>query len=185
MIYPIVVYGDPILKKKARKIDKTELDVKQLSGDMFETMYKASGVGLAAPQIGKSISLFVIDGEPINEEDMKGFKKVFVNPTIEKRDSGISSFEEGCLSIPGIREYIQRQEKITVHYFDENWHEHKEEFEGLKARIIQHEYDHVEGVLITDHVSTFKKRILRGRLLNITKGGTTTDYKIKLPGRGR
>ncbi len=185
MIYPIVVYGDPVLKKKAKEIAKDEIDVKKLSEDMFETMYAASGIGLAAPQIGKSIRMFVVDGSILEEEEenMEGFKKVFINPRILEEEGEEWAFEEGCLSIPNIREEINRKEKLRIHYFDENWEEYEEEFDGMKARIIQHEYDHVEGILFTDHISPFKKRLLKGKLTNISKGKAKASYRLAAPKR--
>ncbi|UII21957.1 peptide deformylase [Fulvivirga ligni] len=183
MIYPIVVYGDPVLKKKATDIVKGEIDVVQLSEDMFETMEGASGIGLAAPQIGKSIRMFVVDGRPIEEEGMEDFKKVFINPQMIEETGEKWPFEEGCLSIPNIREEVSRNERILIHYFDENWNEHKEEFDGMKARIIQHEYDHIEGVLFTDYLSPLKKRMLKGKLQNITKGKMKVDYRVAIPAK--
>ena len=181
MVYPIVVYGDPVLKKMARDIEEGEFDVKELAQDMFETMHAASGIGLAAPQIGKSIRMFVVDGSPMEEEDMADFKKVFINPEILEEYGDEWAFEEGCLSIPHIREDVDRPEKLTIRYLDENWEEHEEEFDGMKARIIQHEYDHIEGILFTDHLSPFKKRLLKGKLQNISKGKVKTDYRIAAP----
>jgi peptide deformylase len=183
MIYPIVVYGDPVLKKKAEDIEEGSIDVKKLSEDMFETMHHASGIGLAAPQIGKSIRMFVVDGTPLDdeEEDMSDFRKVFINPEIVEETGEPWKFEEGCLSIPGIREDVSRPAKLVINYLDENWVEHEEEFDGMKARIIQHEYDHIEGILFTDYLSPFKKRLLKGKLQNISKGKCKADYKIKIP----
>lgn len=181
MIYPITVYGDPVLKRKARNIEKDELDIKKLSEDMFETMEAANGIGIAAPQIGKSIRVFVVDGTPIEDEDMEGFRKVFVNPQIIEETGDEWAFEEGCLSIPNIREDVFRHEKLKIKYFDENWEEHEEEYDGMKARIIQHEYDHIEGVLFTDHLSPLRKRMLKGKLQNITKGKMKVDYRVILP----
>lgn len=181
MIYPIVVYGDPVLKKRASEIKKGELDVVKLSEDMFETMYNAQGIGLAAPQIGKSIRMFVIDGKATEDPDLADFKKVFINPEIIEENGDEWPYEEGCLSIPNIREDVVRNPHIQIRYFDENWEEHKEVFDGLKARIIQHEFDHLEGILFTDHLSSFKKRLLKGKLANISKGKTKTSYPIKAP----
>lgn len=190
MIYPIVAYGDPVLRKVAVDIDKS-YDVKKLSEDMFETMYNAKGVGLAAPQIGLNVRMFVVDGRPFNEgEDMKereidpsliDFKKVFINAEILEEDGDDWGFEEGCLSIPDVREDVYRPEYVTVKYFDEDWNEHTEEFEGLAARIIQHEYDHVDGILFTDHLNPIKKRMLKNKLAKITKGKVDVDYKMKFP----
>ena len=190
MIYPIVAYGDPVLRKVTVDIDKS-YDVKKLSEDMFETMYNAKGVGLAAPQIGLNLRMFVVDGRPFNEgEDMKerdkdpslvDFKKVFINAEILEEDGDDWGFEEGCLSIPDVREDIYRAEFLTITYFDENWDKHTEEYEGLAARIIQHEYDHVDGILFTDHLNPVKKRMLKNKLAKITKGKVDVDYKMKFP----
>lgn len=190
MIYPIVAYGDPVLRKVAVDIDKS-FDVKKLSEDMFETMYNAKGVGLAAPQIGLNIRMFVVDGRPFNEgEDLEerdkdpslvDFKKVFINAEILEEDGDDWGFEEGCLSIPDIREDVYRPEYVTIRYFDENWEEHTEEYEGLAARIIQHEYDHIDGILFTDHLNPIKKRMLKNKLAKITKGRVDVDYKMKFP----
>lgn len=181
MIYPIVVYGDPVLKKKARTIVEGEIDVKLLSEDMFETMYAAHGVGLAAPQIGKSLRIFVVDGNPMEEEELEGFKKVFINPEILDESGDPWVFEEGCLSIPNIREEISRKSTLRMRYYDENWEHHDEIFDGMKARILQHEYDHIEGVLFTDYLTPFKRRMLKGKLQNISKGKTKVDYRILAP----
>lgn len=181
MIYPIVVYGDPVLKRRGADIEKGSIDVKQLSDDMFETMEAAHGIGLAAPQIGKSLRIFVVDGRPIEDEDMEGFRKVFINPEILEEDGEKWAFEEGCLSIPDVREDVNRHESLVIHYFDENWVEHEEEYDRIKARIIQHEYDHVEGVLFTDHLTPLKKKLLKGRLTNISKGKVKAEYRIKVP----
>jgi peptide deformylase len=183
MIYPIVLYGDPILKKKAADIAKDEVDVKQLAEDMFETMRAASGIGLAAPQIGKPYRMFIVDGEPLEDPQMKDFQKVFINPIIENEEGENWPFEEGCLSIPEIREEVKRAEKLSITYFDENWDEHTEQFDGMKARIIQHEYDHIEGILFTDHLTPFKKQLLKGKLQNISRGRVSTNYKVKAPGK--
>ena len=190
MIYPIVAYGDPVLRKVTVDIDKS-YDVKKLSEDMFETMYNAKGVGLAAPQIGLNVRMFVVDGRPFNEgEDMEerdkdpsliDFKKVFINAEILEEDGDDWGFEEGCLSIPDVREDIYRPEYLTIRYFDEDWNEHTEEYEGLAARIIQHEYDHVDGILFTDHLNPVKKRMLKNKLAKITKGKVDVDYKMKFP----
>src|SRR6478735_2818026 len=153
MILPIVAYGDPVLKKKAQDIDSNYKDLPKLIENMFETMYEAHGVGLAAPQVGLGIRLFVVDGEPLDEENLKGFKKVFINPVILKEEGSEWPYEEGCLSIPGIRAEVMRHHKLTIEYYDENWKKVKEVYDGLKARIIQHEYDHIEGVLFIDHLS--------------------------------
>lgn len=184
MIYPIVAYGDSVLRKKARNIEKDELDLEKLSKDMFETMYAARGVGLACPQIGMDLRMFVVDGEPM-EEEMESFKMTFVNPKLLDSNGEAWSFEEGCLSIPGIREDILREPVIRIRYSDVNWEEHEVELSGLKARIVQHEYDHIEGILFTDHLSNFKKRILKGKLASITKGKIEVDYKMRFPIKSR
>ena len=183
MIYPIVAFGDPVLKKETRDVEEGEFDVKELVGDMFETMYQAQGVGLAAPQIGKDIRVFIIDSRPIEDEEDEeiGIKRAFINATILKETGKSWAYEEGCLSIPGIREDVVRKEKIRLHYFDEDWVEHEEDFEGIQARIIQHEYDHVDGVLFTDHLSGMKKRLIKKRLQNISKGKVDADYRMRFP----
>jgi peptide deformylase len=180
MIYPIVVYGDPILKRKAVNIE-VGTDLLQLIDDMFETMDAAHGIGLAAPQIGKSIRLFVVDGSPMEDEDMADFEKVFINPELVEEHGDKWAFEEGCLSIPNIREDVERPAKLRIKYYDENWEFHDEEYDGMKARIIQHEYDHIEGVLFTDYLTPFKKRMLKGKLQNITKGRMKVEYRVALP----
>lgn len=181
MIYPIIAYGDPVLKKVAQDIEKGSIDVQQLAADMFETMYESSGVGLAAPQIGKSIRMFVVDGEPLDEEALKDFKKVFINPVILEENGEKWGFEEGCLSIPGIRAEIMRNAKLKIRYFDTDWNEHVEEYDGLAARIIQHEYDHLEGVLFTDYLSAMKRRLLKSKLTDISRGQVKADYRMKFP----
>jgi peptide deformylase len=183
MIYPIVLYGDPVLKKRARDIEKDEVDINQLVSDMFETMYSANGVGLAAPQIGLSLRLFLIDSTPMEEDESKGIKKAFINPEILEEVGKEWPFEEGCLSIPGIREDVDRLPKIKIKYLDEEWNEHIDEFDEVVARIIQHEYDHIEGILFTDHLSAFKKRLIKGKLSNISKGKVDIDYRVKVPAK--
>lgn len=181
MIYSIVAYGHPVLKTKAKDIDPKEVDVKGLIHDMFETMYNANGVGLAAPQIGKSLRLFVIDTDPIDDGDEPKLKKAFINPIIMEETGDEWAMEEGCLSIPNIREDVFRPEHIKIKYLDQDWNEHIDEFDGFVARVIQHEYDHIEGILFTDHVSALKKRLLKGKLTNISKGKVKADYKMIFP----
>lgn len=191
MILPIVAYGDPVLKKEAEDIEKDYPELKKLIEDMFETMYEASGVGLAAPQIGKDIRLFVVDGSPFAEEDgdepdpraegIENFKQVFINPIIEDESGEKWSFKEGCLSIPKIREDVLRKERIRITYYDENWNFKDEIYDGYAARIIQHEYDHIEGILFTDHLSAIKKKLISKKLQNISKGDVRIDYKMKFP----
>jgi peptide deformylase len=181
MIYPIVMYGDPVLRKKTAHIEK-DTDLTPLIADMFETMYAAHGVGLAAPQIGKSIRLFVVDGSGMEDEPtLKDFKKVFINPVMLGESGNEWEFEEGCLSIPAIREEVFRKETVRLKYFDENWELQEEEFNGLKARIVQHEYDHIEGKLFIDYLSPLKKRMLKGKLADISKGDVETEYRILAP----
>lgn len=193
MILPVVAYGDPVLKKEAEEIDENYEGLPKLIEDMWETMYNAHGVGLAAPQIGKSIRMFVIDASPFAEDEngepdtdpkakgLAGFKKVFINPIIEEESGEEWAFAEGCLSIPKVREDVYRKEKILITYFDENWKFHEEEYEGYAARIIQHEYDHIEGVLFTDYLTPLKKRMITKKLSNISKGDVEVDYRMKFP----
>jgi len=196
MILPIVAYGDPVLKKEGVEISKEYPNLGKLIDDMFETMYNSQGVGLAAPQIGKSIRLFIVDGSPFADKeedeeedplavDMENFKKVFINPVIEEELGEEWGFNEGCLSIPKIREEIFRKEKIVISYYDENWQLKEETFDGYKARIIQHEYDHVEGVLFTDHLSPLKRKLLSKKLQNISRGDIEVDYRMKFPVKRR
>ena len=189
MILPIVAYGTPVLKKKGKDITPEYPAFEQLLENMWETMYEANGVGLAAPQVGIAIRLFIVDAstfaddDELTEEEQKqliGFKKVFINPQIE--ESGEEwAFNEGCLSIPDIREDVYRQEEIQIRYWDENFKEHTEQYTGLAARVIQHEYDHIEGVLFTDKLSPLKKRLIKGKLNNIAKGNIDVDYKMRFP----
>ncbi len=187
MILPIVAYGDPVLKKKGQDLEKGDPKLPQLVEAMFETMYNASGVGLAAPQVGKSLRLFVVDAGPFAEEgeedyeQLKGFKKVFVNPQILEEDGEEWAFSEGCLSIPEIHEDVYRHEELRIRYFDENWEEHEEVYSGLAARVIQHEYDHIEGVLFVEHLAPLRRRMLKGKLQNISKGKIKVDYRMRFP----
>ena len=188
MILPIIAYGNPVLKRIADEIPENFEGLSSLLTDMFETMYAAKGVGLAAPQIGASIRLFIVDGSPFSNEEgeeidpkaigIEGFKKVFINPIIEEESGDLWPFQEGCLSIPKIRENVSRKEKICVSYYDENWSLHRDEFDGYKARIIQHEYDHLEGILFTDKLSPLKKKLLSKRLGNVSIGIVEVDYKM-------
>ena len=190
MILPIVAYGDPVLRKVAVAIDATYPDLEKLITNMKETMYNASGVGLAAPQIGKAIRLFLIDASPFSEDDdlseeertvLKSFNRVFINPKILEEEGEEWIFNEGCLSIPDVREDVSRQPKITIEYQDENFTVHTETLEGLAARVFQHEYDHIEGILFTDKLSTLKKRIIKKKLENISKGKISADYRMRFP----
>lgn len=190
MILPIVAYGDPVLKKKATEITSDYADLKSLIANMYETMYGAYGVGLAAPQIGLSIRLFLVDTSPFAEDEsysesekkaLKSFKKTFINPEILEETGEEWAFNEGCLSIPNVREDVLRKPHIKIRYQDENFDTHTEEFDGLIARVIQHEYDHIEGVLFTDKVSTLKKRLIKSKLTSISKGKINVDYRMRFP----
>ncbi|WP_271782096.1 peptide deformylase [Aquimarina algiphila] len=190
MILPIVAYGDPVLKKKGKEITKDYPKLSELLDNMFETMYNAHGVGLAAPQIGLSIRLFLVDTEPFSEDEelseeevnqLKGFRKVFINAQILEETGEEWAFTEGCLSIPDIREDVFRNETIKINYFDENFVEHTEVYSGLAARVIQHEYDHIEGILFTDKLSSLKKRLIKGKLANISKGKINSEYRMRFP----
>ena len=181
MIFPIVAYGDPVLKMRATEIDKRYPALDELIKNMFETMYHSNGVGLAAPQIGLSVRLFIVDGSPFDEEEVKEFKHVFINPVIYKEAGDPWKFNEGCLSIPGIREDILRKGKVEIEYYDENWKHHKKTLSGLSARIVQHEYDHIEGILFTDRISPLRKRLLKNKLLDISRGDVDVDYKMRFP----
>jgi peptide deformylase len=185
MIYPIVVYGHPILRKVAVEIDKDYPKLNQLISDLFETMYYSEGLGLAAPQIGKSIRMFVIDGKPAAEDEpaLAEFKKVFINAHIIEKSGDLQPMTEGCLSIPGLRDEVVRESRIRINYYDENWEYHDEVHEGYKARIIQHEYDHLDGILFTDKVSPLRKRLIKSKLTAISKGKFEADYKTILPGQ--
>ena len=187
MVLPIIGYGAIVLKTKTKEIPADYPELNKLISDMYETMYDASGVGLAAPQIGKSIRLFVIDTSPFDTDDfeqnsgfeVKSVKKTFINPVMIDESGENASFEEGCLSIPNIREHINRKSDITIKYQDENFTHHQETFSGILARVIQHEYDHLEGTLFTDKISPFKKKLIKGKLNNIIIGKVSVDYKMK------
>ena len=190
MIVPIVAYGDPVLRKVGEDIDTNYPKIKELIANMWETMYNANGVGLAAPQIGLAIRLFIVDTTPFADDEelseveqkaLDGFKKVFINAQIEEETGNDWSFNEGCLSIPDIREDIIRKDTIAVTYLDENFKKHTETYNGILARVIQHEYDHIEGVLFTDKISSLKKRLLKGKLGNISKGKISVDYRMRFP----
>ena len=190
MILPIVAYGDPVLKKVADKIDKDYPNLSELIENMYETMYNAYGVGLAAPQIGLSIRLFLVDASPFADdeelsederESLKDFKKTFINAKILEEEGDEWVFNEGCLSIPDIREDVFRKPKLTIQYQDENFNTYTETYDGLIARVIQHEYDHIEGILFTDKLSSLKKRLIKGKLNNISQGKIKVDYRMKFP----
>jgi len=188
MILPIVAYGDPVLKKVGVDIDAEYPGLNKLIEDMFETMSNARGVGLAAPQVGKSIRLFIVDATPFSEDPeteeeaaLAGFRKIFINAKITHETGKEWAFNEGCLSIPKIREDVMRKPELTIEYLDENFEPQKETFKGIAARIIQHEYDHIEGKLFTDRISPLRRKLLQSKLTNITKGKVDVDYRMKFP----
>ena len=191
MILPIRAYGDPVLKKVAQDIEPGHPGLEQLIADMFETMYAANGVGLAAPQVGHSLRLFIVDASPFAEDEegepepeqvhLKDFKKVFINPYIVEEEGEEWGFEEGCLSIPNLREEVFRKPRIVLQYQDEQFKEHEEEFDGFAARVIQHEHDHLDGVLFTDHLNPLRKRLIQGKLRDITRGKTDVRYRMRFP----
>ncbi len=188
MILPILAYGDTVLKMEAEDISKDYSELDKLIDNMFETMYNASGVGLAAPQIGKSIRLFIVDASPFGEDEddpealkVKDFKEVFINAQIVDRAGDEWLFQEGCLSIPNIREDVNRESTIRIQYYDRNWHYQEKEFDGYAARIIQHEYDHIDGILFTDLLNPLKKRMLKRKLQGISRGEVDVNYKMKFP----
>ena len=192
MILPIVAYGAPVLKKEAVEISNEYPNLDQLIENMWETMYASNGVGLAAPQIGLSIRLFVIDAAPFSEDEeldeaevtlLKTFKKAFINPTIIEEDGPLWEFNEGCLSIPDVREDVSRHERIRIHYWDKQFKEQELVLTGLAARVVQHEYDHIEGILFTDHLTSLKRRLLKNRLKSISKGAIQVDYLMKFPNK--
>jgi peptide deformylase len=185
MTYPIVVYGHPVLRKVAAEITREYPGLDKLIEDLFETMYYSEGLGLAAPQIGKSIRIFVIDGKPVAEDEpsLADFKKAFINPQITERCGELQPMNEGCLSIPNLREEVLRESHIRITYYDENWEFHNEVYDGYKARIIQHEYDHLDGVLFPDRLNPLRRRLLKGKLTAISKGNFEADYKTILPGQ--
>ncbi len=197
MVLPIVVYGDPVLRKIGEEIDENYPGFEKLLADMFDTMYNAKGVGLAAPQVGKAIRLFIIDTKPFsesNEDDedddeeftpeqkkqLKAFKKVFINARLLNEEGEEWAFSEGCLSIPKIRENVNRLSNIKIEYLDEKFVKHVEKYDGVIARVIQHEYDHIEGILFTDKISPFKRKMIGGKLNDISKGKISADYKTKV-----
>jgi peptide deformylase len=184
MKFPIIAYGDPVLRRKAPSIEPDEYpNIKALIDNMFETMYGAHGVGLAAPQVGLSMRLFVIDASVFSDDDdsLKNFKKVFINACILDESGEEWPFNEGCLSIPEIREDVYRKQNVKLSYYDENWKHHEEMFSGMAARVIQHEYDHIEGKLFTDKLSPLRKRLIEKKLNDISKGMVDVDYKMKFP----
>jgi len=181
MIYPILVIGNTILKEKTKEVSKDYPDLERLIDDLFETMYSCEGVGLAAPQIGKLLRLFVVDAKALAEGENKkyeNFKRVLINPVILEESGKEEYFNEGCLSVPTVREDIKRKTEIKVKYYDRNWNEIEESLDGLASRIVQHEFDHIEGVLFTDRLSMLKKRLLRGKITDISRGKVKPKYRI-------
>ncbi|SCX82578.1 peptide deformylase [Flavobacterium caeni] len=196
MILPIIGYGDPVLRKVCEPIAPDYPNLKETIADMYETMYNAYGVGLAAPQVGLPIRLFVIDTKPFGEDEdlsneeqtqLKGFRKTFINAKMIKEEGEEWGFNEGCLSIPEVREDVYRHEQITIEYDDEDFNRKIEVFDGLIARVIQHEYDHIEGILFTDKISSLKKQLIKKKLQNIMDGKARPDYRMKFvaPKKGR
>lgn len=190
MILPIVAYGDPVLRKKAKEIDADYPKLDELLENMYETMYAARGVGLAAPQIGLPIRIFLVDASPFaddedlteaEQKELEGFKKTFINARILEESGDEWAFNEGCLSIPEVREDVFRQPEIVIEYEDENFKTHKETLTGIAARIVQHEYDHIEGILFTDKLSPLKKRLIKSKLSKISAGKINIDYRMRFP----
>ena len=190
MILPIIAYGDPVLRKMGKDITNEYPNLDGFLENMFETMYEARGIGLAAPQVGVPIRIFIVDATPFEEDEdlseeertfLSTFKQVFINAKIIEETGDEWAFNEGCLSIPDIREDVFRNDTIKIEYLDEKFEKHTKEFDGIVARIIQHEYDHIEGVLFTDKLSALKKRLLKGKLSNISKGKINVDYRMRFP----
>lgn len=183
MILPVYLYGSPVLRKRAEEIPEEYPGLKGIIESMFETMYHSDGIGLAAPQIGISKRIFIVDASPVESDDesLKDFKRVFINPEIISYEGDNVIYNEGCLSIPGIREDVPREERITIRYQDEQFEQHEEQFEGYPARIIQHEFDHLEGRLFTDKVSPLRRRLLKSKLNSISRGKVDVNYKVKNP----
>jgi len=191
MILPVVAYGDPVLRKKAVDIEEDYPNLEELIENMWETMYSANGVGLAAPQIGLAVRLFLADTlqlEGEEEGDLEkglGIKKAFLNATILERDGKPYAYSEGCLSIPKIREDVVREENILIEYYDADFNRYEEKYEGVNARVIMHEYDHIEGILFLDHLKPLKRRLLKKQLDKISKGDVAVDYKMKFPNKSK
>lgn len=190
MILPIVAYGDPVLRKVCKDLPEDFPKLKELVANMYETMYNANGVGLAAPQVGLPIRVFVIDTTPFADDDdlstedqkaLNGFTQTFINAHVEEETGVEWAFNEGCLSIPEIREDIKRKDTLTISFVDADFKQHTETYDGLLARVIQHEYDHIEGILFTDKLSPLKKRMLKGKLNSISKGKIEVDYRMRFP----
>ena len=183
MIYPVTVFGDPILRKKAIPITKDFQDLKGFVQNMFETMYNSDGVGLAAPQVGQAIRIFVLDTTAAEEDELPGIKQAFINPEILKKSGDEWVMNEGCLSLPEIREDVLRPETVQIKYLDEDFNEHDEIYSGFSSRVIQHEYDHLDGIMFVDYLNPLKRRILKSKLIAISKGKVIPKYRIKIPGK--
>lgn len=185
MVLPVYAYGNAVLREQGENVDAQNPDLQQFIDDMFETMYNSNGVGLAAQQVGKPWRIFIVDASPFAEDEgyehLKDFKKVFINPEIIEETGDEWEFNEGCLSFPELRFNVARNEKIKIKYYDREFNEHVEEYDGIAARIIQHEYDHIEGVLFIDRIPALRRRMLSKKLALITKGMVKTSYKIKYP----
>lgn len=182
MVYPIVIYGSPMLRRVAKEIDREYPGLTELIENMFETMLVSDGVGLAAPQIGKSIRLFIMDTTPMAEDDpeLDGFRRVFINPKIVEETGDFWAYSEGCLSLPLLREEVSRHASVRIQYYDEQFEFHDETYEGIKARVIQHEYDHLDGILFVDRIAPLKKKLIKGKLNDIARGKTKAAYKTRL-----
>lgn len=185
MILPVYLYGHPLLREKAKEVPGDYPDLKKLIANMFDTMYHAEGVGLAAPQIGLLIRLIVLDGEPLSGDfgECKGFKRIMINPVIEEYSDRETLLDEGCLSLPGIHEKVARASWIRIRYADENWVEHDERIEGFAARIVQHECEHLDGIVFIDNISAIRRQLNKGKLNNIIKGTAACSYKTKVAGK--
>jgi len=183
MVYPVAVYGHPVLRKVAKDITPDHEGLSDIIENMWETMYRSDGIGLAAPQVNKSIRLFVIDATPLEEDfpELKDFKKVFINARIVERTGEQVMHDVGCLSLPTIREEVKRPDQITIEYLNEDFEPVTETYTGFAARVVQHEYDHIEGILFIDHLSALKKRLLKSKLTKISMGDVDVDYRILTP----
>ncbi|MCD4698051.1 MAG: peptide deformylase [Bacteroidales bacterium] len=183
MILPITAYGHPVLRKTAKEVDKDYPNLQELISNMYKTMYETSGVGLAAPQVNLSIRLFILDATPFAEEipEAEGFKRAMINPEISEESGDDWIFNEGCLSIPEIREDVSRKTKIRIRYYDENWQFHDEKYDNVMARIMQHELDHLNGILFVDRINSMRKILLKRKLQDITKGNIKVGYKMIFP----
>ena len=182
MMLPIYIYGHPVLRKVTKDIDASYPNLKELVENMYETMYNADGIGLAGPQVGLEDRIFIIDLSPLADEEnpqYKDLKKAFINARITSRTGDVGSTEEGCLSIPGVHESVPRPSTIEIEYLDENLEPHSETYTGFTARVIQHEYDHIDGILFVDHISAIRKRLIKSKLTNMTKGKVSCHYRVR------